>query len=289
MRIIRAQGAARGVLILVCAATLTGGCGTPTRDEFKTFARAGSAYAGAVDRLLLAAGAAQVDSTSWTLALEKQTTGMDDKTYAARNEADVSRLEQISRLRRHAQLLGRYFSLAESLAASDDPAKTQAALDGVVSRLSDIKKELAPVLETLPDLGKAAVDLRIRGALRDELRRREPLLREHLAIQEQLLATLTDQVRKALSLGRQSQEQMLVMSPMLADSDLRNVEGWVSTRRRVLMASMAMDELEAASHAATELREAFEGIVAGNVTVAKMNALLADVHSLLSVAESIDS
>jgi hypothetical protein len=140
MRITRAEGAARGVLILVCAATLTGGCGTPTRDEFKTFARAGSAYAGAVDRLLLAAGAAQVDSTSWTLALEKQTTGMDEKTYASRNEADVSRLEQISRLRRHAQLLGRYFSLAESLATSDDPAKTQAALDGVVSRLSDLKQ-----------------------------------------------------------------------------------------------------------------------------------------------------
>jgi hypothetical protein len=238
---------------------------------------------------LVAAGAAQVDSTSWTLALEKKTTRVDDKTYAAMNQADVSRLEQIARLRRHAQLLGQYFGLLESLATSDNPAKTQAALDGIVARLSDVKKDLSPAIGAMPELGRIAVNLRIRMALRDELRRREPLIREHLAIQEHLLTTLTDQIRHALSLSGTSQEQILVMSPMLSDGDLRNVESWVSARRRILMASLTMDELEAASRAATGLREAFEGVMTGDITVGRMNALLADIRGLLSVAESIDS
>jgi hypothetical protein len=276
-------------MVAVLLACLGGGCATPAKSEFTTFAQAGSGYAAAVDRLLVAAGTAQVDSTSWTLVLEKQSTGMDDATYTRRSSEDLARLEQIARLRKHAQLLGQYFGLLEALATSDTPDRTQTAIDGVATGLSRLKKDLPEVATALPDLGKVALEIKARTALKDELDRRERTIREHLEIQEQLLKELAGEIGHALTLSRNSQEQVLLMDPIVSDKEMRAQETWVSTRRRVMLSSLTAEELTAASLAATKLREAFEGVLSGEVTIGRMNALLADIDRLLYVAKTIQS
>ena len=71
------------------------GCATVDRNEFTKLAQVGSGFSVAVDQLLVAAGTAQVDSTSWTLVAEKQTTGMDDETYHLKSNEDVARLVSV--------------------------------------------------------------------------------------------------------------------------------------------------------------------------------------------------
>lgn len=279
----------RNLFAAVFLTFLVVGCATPTKSEFTAFAQAGSGYAVAVDKLLVAAGAAQVDSTSWTLVVEKQTTGMDDETYNAKNQQDISRLEQIGRLRQHAQLLGQYFGLLEALATSNAPDRTKTAIDGVVTELSKLKKELSSVTTALPDIGKVVVYLKIRSALRDELNNREKTIREHLEIQERLLKELTDQIKHALTLNKESNEQTLIIEPIVSSEKLKNTECWISTRRRILYTPLTIEELGTASRAATKLREAFEGLITGEVTIGRISALITDIEGLLSLAETIKS
>jgi len=279
----------RSMSCLVFISALMVGCATPPRSEFATFAQAGTGYAVAVDKLLSAAGTAQVDSTSWTLVVERRVTGMDDKTYSDKNRSDLSRLEQISRLRQHAQLLGQYFGLLEALASSDAPERTKASIEGIVSELNNLRQGMPPLVSALPQIGSVAVDFKIRVALREELDKRKDVIRDHLAIQEQMLQELNKQIKHALSLNKEAQEQILVIEPLLSKTSLKDSEEWVSTRRRVVYTSLTIDELGKASRATTKLREAFEGLISGEATIGRLNALITDIESLLSVAETIKS
>lgn len=264
------------------------GC-VPPRSEFTAFARAGSGYAVAVDKLLVASGIAQVDSTSWTLVNERQTTGMDDKTYDTKREQDLLRLTQIERLRQHARLLGQYFGLLEALATSDAPDRTKTAIEGVVSNLNKLTKDLPPITSELSVIGQVATALKIRSALKDELNQRKETIRKSLAIQEQTLLALKEQITHALELSKSTQEQTLVIKPLLSDQVLKDPEQWVSTRRRIFYTLLTLHELSAASVAATKLREAFEGLITGETSIGRINSLLTDIEGLLSVAESIKS
>ena len=277
----------RSVFAAVFISFLVAGCATTTRTEFTEFAQAGSGYAVAVDKLLVAAGAAQVDSTSWTLVVEKQTTGMDDETYDKKSQEDISRLEQIVGLRQHAQLLGQYFGLLEALATSDAPDRTKTAINGVVSELNKIRTELPPVATALPAIGKVAADLKIRVALREELNNRKKTIREHLEIQEQLLKEVSNQIKHALTLNKRSQEQTLVINHIVSEKELKSPEQWVSTRRRIFYTPLTIDALATSSRTATKLREAFEGLISGETTIGRLNALTTDIEGLISIAESI--
>ncbi|MDM8553542.1 hypothetical protein QUF75_02295 [Desulfococcaceae bacterium HSG7] len=265
------------------------GCAIPTKNEFTTFAQTGSSYAVAVDKLLVAASAAQVDSTSWTLVQERNTTGMDDDTYFKKNKEDIDRLAVIVRLRRHAQFLGQYFVLLETLATSDTPDRTKTAIDGVVSELNKIKAELSPVVAALPAIGKVAIDLKIRAALREELNFNKKTIRAHLVVQEQLLKELANQIKHALKLNKSVRERTLVVDKIVAKKKLKNPEKWVSARRKVFFTSLTIDDLGVASLTATKLREAFESLISGEMTIGRINALITDVEGLLSIAETINS
>ena len=269
---------------------LFSGC-TPPRPEFSAFAQAGSGYAVAVDKLLTASGTAQVDSTSWTLVSERQSTGMDQKTYDAKNNQDTLRLTQITKLRQHARLLGQYFGLLESLSSSDAPERTKKAIEGVVSNLEKITNDFGPLAKGLSVIGQVAVDFKIRSELKDELDKRKDTIRKSLAIQEQLLLELKGDITHALTLSKNIQEETLVSGPLLSEhaAQLKDPEQWVSKRRTVLNTSIAIDELSAASVAATKMREAFEGLITGENTIGRVNSLLTDIEALLSIAESIKS
>ena len=279
----------RGFFSAIFLAFLVVGCVTYTKSEFTAFAQVGSAYAVAVDKLLVAAGTAQVDSTSWTLVIEKQTTGMDDDTYKNKSKQDLNRLEQIGRLRQHAQLLGRYFGLLEALATSDAPDRTKTAINGVVTELSNLKRKLPTVTTSLPDIGKVVADLKIRAALRDELNNREETIRAQLEIQENLLKNLASQIEHSLNLSKGSQEQILIIDPIVSNKELKSTENWVLDRRRILYTHLTIDELKTASETAAKLREAFEGLITGEVTIGRINALITNVEGLLSLAETIKS
>jgi len=264
------------------------GCATP-RTEFSTFAQTGGTYAVAVDKLLVAAGTAQVDSTSWSLIAEKEDTGMDEKIYYELSKTDVDRLQVISRLRKHAHLLGQYFGMLEALATSDAPQRTKDAIEGIVTGLKSLDLKLPQTTAALPAMGNVIVDLKIRHDLQEELKNRKETIREELYIQEQLLKDLKDQITHALNSQKQKMETTLVVNPIVKQKKLSDPEKWAATRRKIVYMSATVDELGQASQAATKLREAFEALLSGEVTIGRLNALIADIQALLSIAETIKS
>jgi hypothetical protein len=272
-------------LFMLC---LISGCATP-RTEFSTFAQAGGSYAVAVDKLLVAAGTAQVDSTSWSMVAEKEDTGMDEKNYKERNKADLDRLQVIERLRRHTRLLGQYFGMLEALATSDAPQQTKGAIQGIIKGLQGLNLQLPQNVDALPAMGNIVVDLKIRQALQEELNNRKETIRKELFLQEQLLKNLRKQITFALESQKQKQEYTLVVEPLVNKIKLTNPEKWVATRHKVVYMSATVEELDQASQAATKLREAFEGLLSGEMTIGRLNALIYDIQALLSIAEAIKS
>jgi hypothetical protein len=277
----------RFLLYSILLACLLAGCVTPPRSEFSTFAQAGSGYAVAVDRLLLAAGTAQVDSSSWSMVAEKEDTGMDEASYNKVNQEDLARLHEIERLRLHAQLLGQYFGMLEALATSDSPQKTKDAIEGIIKDLKDLKLKPPQGAEALPVLGELAADLAIRKALYEELKKRKETIRAELFIQEQLVKELRNQITGALNRQKQMQEYTLVVKPIVGKEPLTSPEKWVSTRQKVVYMAVTVEELGKASQSATKLREAFEGLISGEVTIGRLNALISDIEGLLAIAKTI--
>jgi hypothetical protein len=264
------------------------GCATP-KTEFSTFAQAGGAYAVAVDKLLGAAGAAQVDSTSWSMVADKEDGTWNTANYKKLNEADLYRLQEIKRLSWHAQLLGQYFGMLESLATSDAPQQTKDAIGGVIKGLQILNLQLPQGVPALPAIGEAVVDLKIRQALQDELNARKEIIRAELYLQEKLLKVLSGDITHALKSQRQKQEETLILKPLSERGALTDPEKWVAARHKIVFANRAVDELSQASQVATKLRQAFESLLSGEVTVGRLNALITDIQALLLIAETIKS
>ena len=276
----------KSLVLITLIPALMLGCIT-SRSEFTTFAQAGGGYATAVDQLLVAAGTAQVDSTSWGLVAHKVDGTLNDNTYEVLDAEDSNRLKETNRLRRHAQLLGQYFGLLESLATSDAPGQTEEAIKGVVKELNNLNLQLPQGVSALPAFGALAVDLRIRVALRKELDKRKDVIRSEILIQEKLLKQLSAQITHALRRNKQNMENELVINPLNDNKPLKNPEQWVSTRRRVVYMETTIQEINNVSQAATKLRQAFEGLLSGEITIGRLNALITDIEGILSIAETI--
>lgn len=276
------------IIVVPLVGLILTGCATaPT--EYTAFAQAGAGYAAAVDKLLTSAGVAQVDSTSWTLIMEKATTGMNDEIYGEKDQADKARLKVISRLRIHARLLARYFGYLESLATSDAPEKTKIAIEGVVANLEKLPLSMPSSVSALPAFGKIAVSFRIKKALRQELDKRKDIIRNELKLQEELLKELTGDITHALALEKSAKEQQLVMDPITSEDPLKSEEKWVLTRREVVYMPITVEEMQLASGAARKMREAFEALLSGEDASGRINALITDVESILDVIDAINS
>ncbi len=265
------------------------GCATNT--EFSNFAKAGGGYAVAVDKLLVAAGSAQVDSTSWLMIQNKNESGegLPDDQYETLNKEDLARLKEIGRLRKHAKLLGQYFGLLEALATSDAPERTETAISGVMKSLKGLNMQLPAGAAALPAIGRVAVAFKIRAALQKELEARKDTIQEELQIQEELLKKLSAQIRHALTLRKNTMESELVIDPLAADAPLKDPEKLVSKRHRILFLAVTVQEVGAASGTATKLREAFAGLLSGELTPGRLSALLTDISGMLAIAETIRS
>lgn len=279
---------ARNVFVAVMVSVALIGCASK-QAEFEVFAQAGSGYAAAVDELLVAAGEAQINSTSINMVVEKSTTGMDDASYQKLNNEDIARLQQIARLRKHAKLLGQYFGMLEKLATSDAPGKTKTAIDGVVTELEKIQEGFPGKDLGLSEIGKVALDMKIKKALRDELNNRKTTIRRHLELQKQLLEELGGQIQHALALSQESREQMYVIDPLVSEDPLKKPEDWIAVRKRILFAPMTVEELSNAAGTALKLRQAFEGLITGEMTLARLNRLITDIEGLLSIIETVKS
>jgi hypothetical protein len=279
-------------VVLVGGGLISTGCATT--QEYAGFAQAGSSYAAAVDRLLVASRDTAIDATSNKMLQNDAIANTTLEQYKTQSEPDLLRLEVIEGLRLHADLLGKYFRTMSKLTGSTAPADIKASLDGTVDGLNSVGKQLrgAPLLSAdaksaIGAIGQLAVAAKIRGSLRDELQRREATLRQELVLQEHLLNALAEAIAQDLKITAQAREQRLVIQPLIQPTAIPAPDPWIASRRTVMLTNPEIAELQSASRAAADMRETFEDLIAGRLSMARLLGVIADLDGIISIAEHL--
>ena len=262
-------------------------------SEYTKFAQSGTVYVAALDNLLVAATRVSIDASSERLILDDALSHTSQADYDKQNGADMARIEIYNKLRRHGRLIGQYFDSLNTLATSDAPASAETAASSLVANITALGTQLrgSPFLlkggQTIPLLTKLIVSAKIRGALKAELEARSHTIREELALQETLLKTSAKYMQDDLRTIQENEAQRLVIDPLIAASPITDVETWKDNRRRILLYPAAIEEFESASGAVGNLRQAFEDLLSNKLTLERLNGVLADFGSILTVAESL--
>lgn len=289
--------------------------GCASTSEFAKFAQAGSTYALAMDGLLVASGNMAIDANSERLLdykndlhvnylkkadqlsqrqkeqkLKEMLTELGNK-YSEISSDDQKRLKLVGELRDHAALLKKYFDFLNRIATSDAPAQIQSKTSDVLKELFELGDKLR-VSDLLPARDKAelvlsafskvAVSFAIRGVLREELENNNVIQRE-LATQEKLLKALSASLQHHLNVIR-NQQELRVKNLYVNPTPISNQEDWISKRRRLLTMPTTVTELETAGSAAGQVNQAYKDLVSGKITMARLNALIAEVEDILAVA-----
>ena len=281
----------RLVLVIAVLATFTSGC--RSTQEYERLAKAGSAYAIAVNKLLEVRGDIRIDTTSEELLDYDRTnrdffTRIDPNYYRQSSDQDIKQLDILARIQKHNQLLSRYFLLLGELATSNAPQQAQAGIDNIVSNLATVSNELKPLVTNRRVPGvvtRLIVSGKIRRALKTELEKRKDTIQTELILQQQLLDLLAEQIEDNLKSIRENQEKRLIIIPLNDEEPINNQDEWIATRREILRMETTAKELQDASDTASEFRAVFEEFVSGRLTTTRINYFLNDVNKFLDVVE----
>lgn len=275
-------------------ASWTAGCATTVEQQHHTLATAGSAYAAAVEQLLVADAELHVDASSERLLQNDVLANLTAAQYERAAEDDRRIVGTLADLRRHVRLTRRYFVQLDELGAD----RTATRVDDSLARIATELRRLGTGLEDSPlldasgrkalgALGTVAVAAGVRGALARELHARGEAIRRELALQQALLASLGRAIEANLATVTQAQEYRLVRAPLLAEKPISNADRWVTRRRDVLMAHATAGELTAAAEAAGSLRQAFEALIRGRLTAERLEVIGLELQALLDVAARV--
>lgn len=278
------------LLIIAVSSFLTIGC--RDTEEYQKISQAGNAYISAVNTLLDTSASITVDSTSERLLASDRLVNIDQETYNAFSESDLSWLMLLGQVRQHNQLLAEYFTLLGDLAESDAPDRSKTAIDNIATTLTNVGAGLSQepgVTSSFPgSITRLVVSGQIRGALREELEQRKDVIQDELALQEALLEVLAEQISDDLGQIRILQEDRLVEAPLLSTDPISVAQQnlWIRERNRILLLQTTSDKLVAAKEASTKFRTLFEDLVERGLSVQRINFFLDDIEEILTVIES---
>jgi hypothetical protein len=282
--------------MILALVIMMAGC-KPTK-EYANLAKAGTTYATALDALLVATGNIELDATSEKLVQISSRSRLSLADYQSVSVEDEKLLKIITDLRKHVKLLSRYFGLLYELATSDAPDRAKAAIgdgsSGVIANLNAVGNELRGSSLVPQNVASAAGPLTglvvsgiIRGALRDELKARQVTIQRELILQEKLLEALSKRITRDLNNTQETREKRLVIEPITSGKPLDKPDEWVANRRLILTMTLTADQLSTASDSVKKLREAFEALLSGKLTLDRVDALVSDFDSLLTIAEKL--
>ena len=284
------QNIRRMAVILAISGPLLVGC--RSTEEYKRLATAGSAYSNGLSILLDSAGDIKVDTTSEQLLQDDRITPQDIEHYQARSEQDVRRLRVLSQLKEHNKLLNQYFLKLNELASSDSPQRTSDEIGGIITNINTIGTSLRgsgliPSPSIFQGLARLIVSSKIKGDLREELDQRADTINEELYTQEILLKLLSQSMMTDLTIIKQSQETRTVIRPYIQENPIAAETQWIADRREVLKMNITIAELQNAENAAASFRAIFTDFVEGDLNIDRLNYLLTEIESFLSLAEAV--
>jgi hypothetical protein len=259
-------------------------------SQYTGLAQLGSAYAAAIDKVLVAASTIKIDATSERLLADRRLAPPTIASYRGQTDVDEERLKIIERLRMRVRLMRGYLSALNDLATSASPdaaVQAAAAAEFAIQKLQGHDFQLSAGNVTSP-IAKIAVHSVVRSPLRNELEARQVLIRTELVLQQKLIEQLAEIEAHDLAVLRQQLENREVIAPFIASAPISDPGQWVANRRAVLgLASVPADILAAAS-AVQKLRMAFEKLIEGKLTVDQVNSLLIDFNAILLIGTTLD-
>jgi len=287
------------VAIAVAAlAIFTSGC--RSTEEYQKLSKAGTEYTTALDSLLTVAGEMRIDASSELLLRSRSFVPQTIDAYRERTKLDTERLAVLEDVREHNHLLAKYFELINELASSKAPEQIQGEVGNIADNLNKIgvklrKSNLIKNKDALQSISGLIVSSKIRGALGEELRKRKDTIALEFNTQKELLQALSDSVSADIKTISEQQESRLVIKPFLSTavvdkiraSTLINADGWISVRRTILTMKATADELDNASAAMNKFNEVFKDFVEGKLNQSRLNSLLSDIESFVSVVEKL--
>lgn len=254
-----------------------------------------------MDALLATSGDLFVEANSERLLdNDLQEPARDSLNYAEANANVDEWLTLIGRARRHTDLLKRYFVALENLATTDAPQRSREVAERIFVQLNQVGGLIEPKLLTNPLISEQAgqayaklpqliISQKIKGDLRDEIQARKEAIYKELVTQELAQALLERQIKKNLVLIQSTRDRRTVKKEYVAMTPIANPQAWIDQRRAIRRLTLSLDALDAASDASRKLKQAFVELVEDRLTLARANALLDDVDSLLKTVKDIQT
>lgn len=275
------------IVTVAILSTFLGGC--RSTDEYKKLAEAGTNYYKALNQLLDLAVETRINESSEELLLQDRA-NKRTADYDRFSESDANRIDLVNRIKKHNTLLIKYFKLLQDLAQSNAPDRTQTSIGGVIDNLNTIgqtlrESDLIKNKEGFQGIAKLVVTSKIRGALREELEKRNQTIMLELKTQQELLNALGTQIQGEIKGIKDRKELRLVIEPLIQPTPIANEDAWIATRRNLLTQELTAAELKTASEAMGEFQTVFQDFVEGRSNSGRINALLTDIENLLSVIE----
>jgi len=278
------------IVAVAMMTTFLGGC--RSTDEYKKLAQAGTNYSNALNQLLDIAVETRINESSEELLLQDRTINRTFDNYKKFSDSDSNLINLVNLLKKHNSLLSKYFQMLQDLAGSNAPERTQTAIGGVINNLNTVGQTLRTSnlienKEVFQGIGKLIVSSQIRGALKEELEKRNQTIMLELKTQQELLNILSTQIKSELKGIQDRQELRLVIEPLLKPTAIASEDVWITTRRELLTQELTAAELETASQALGDFQSIFQDFVEGRSSSARIDSLLTDIENLLSVIEKL--
>lgn len=102
-----------------------------------------------------------------------------------------------------------------------------------------------------------------------------------------VLELLTTQLKKNLQIIRDSKDSRTTLPSYAAPVPISNPDAWIEERRNIRTMTLSIEALNNATQASEEFKEAFQLLLENKFTIARANALLSDIESLLKIAEDL--
>lgn len=280
----------KAVIFITVLITFLSGC--RSTDEYKRLAEAGTKYADAVDSLLDTAGDIRINATSEQLLKDDRIQNRSVDDYIKLSQLDVERLQILSELRTHNQLLKRYFERIQELATSNAPEQAQSEIGGIIDNLNTVGNKLrgsslASNNEVFKGVTGFIISSQIRGALREELEKRNKTINLELITQSELLDALGKSIKQDVELIQIAQEQRLVINPLVQTAPVSNGDTWITTRRTILTMQKNVSQLASASMAMNNFRDIFKAFVEGRTESDRINTLLTDIEAFVAIVTTL--
>ena len=280
----------KAVIFITVLITFLSGC--RSTDEYKRLAEAGTKYADAVDSLLDTAGDIRINATSEQLLKDDRIQNRSVDDYIKLSQLDVERLQLLSELRTHNQLLKRYFERLQELATSKAPEQAQSEIGGIIDNLNIVGNKLRGSSlvsnnELFTGVTGFIISSQIRGALGEELEKRNKTIDLELITQRELLDALGKSIKQDVELIQIAQEQRLVINPLVQTAPVSNGDTWITTRKTILTMQKNVSQLASASMAMNNFRDVFKAFVEGRTESDRINTLLTDIEAFVAIVTTL--